>query len=150
MVFWSSSYLILLLPPSAHQHPLDHEQLMLSGCGGLDHDPTISRPWIMTSHVHRPVDVVSHYYPLLTHCITHALPQRTSSEPRPRITSTVQALRPRSSEHSIDCGYSHPKALSRASLRVSSTRDPRCSAESEVLPAVARGLSARPLPRPSR
>ena len=41
--------LILLLLPSVHQHPLDHEQLMLSGYGGLDPDPP-------------SVDAVGHYY----------------------------------------------------------------------------------------
>jgi len=46
----------------------------------------------------------------------------------------VMTLSPRSYEHSIDRGYSHPEALRVASLRVSSARDPRCSSESEVLP----------------
>ena len=45
----------------------------------------------------------------------------------------AQTLRPRSAHHSIDRGYSHPKALRVAYLWVSSTWLPGLLSESEVL-----------------
>jgi len=47
---------------SAHQHPLDHALLTITGYGGLDHDP------------HHPVDAAGHcYHPAHAHTL-HSTP----------------------------------------------------------------------------
>jgi len=56
----------------------------------------------------------------------------------------AQTLRPRSAHHSIDRGYSHPKALRVAYLWVSSTWLPGLLSESEVLLRCRSGLAGLP------
>jgi len=84
----------------------------------------------------------------------HALPQRTSSGSEPWMASWFMTLRPRSYEHSIDCGYATLRGTQQSipvhHQRPGGHRDAACSPESWYYLAGARGLPGLPIHRLTR